>query len=91
MPLNSNKKAFRPRLKGLDHAVRSAAERTYGINDATFTWVDTVRYMGIFHSVPPASDALGCLDCHAPSGRLDWKGLGYESDPLEALLGSRSE
>ncbi|MBW2734652.1 MAG: hypothetical protein JRH20_19865, partial [Deltaproteobacteria bacterium] len=27
-------------------------------------------------------DALGCGDCHGPSGRLDWKGLGYERDPL---------
>jgi len=70
----------------IDHAVQNAAERTYGVTGGEYDWVDTVRYMGIFHAVPPASDALGCLDCHAPSGRLDWKGLGYEGDPLEALL-----
>jgi hypothetical protein len=24
--------------------------------------------------------------CHSSSGRLDWKALGYDEDPLEAVL-----
>jgi len=43
--------------------------------------------MGIFHEIPPASSALQCLDCHRPGGRMDWKALGYDSDPLEKLFG----
>ncbi|RMF23345.1 MAG: hypothetical protein D6760_05545, partial [Deltaproteobacteria bacterium] len=57
--------------------VREAAEKFYGVRDARFHWVETVRFMGLFHEVAPAEQALGCLDCHSPNGRLDWKALGY--------------
>jgi hypothetical protein len=70
----------------VDRAVREAAEVLYGLHDISYTWVDTVRYMGIFHEVQPASNALGCLDCHGPDSRLDWGGLGYEADPLAGCL-----
>lgn len=74
----------------LDESVRLAARTIYGVNEARFTWVDTKRYMGIFHGVQPAANSLRCLDCHSPSGRIDWKGLGYAGDPLDNLPGSRS-
>ncbi len=74
----------------IDPAVRSAARETYGINDATYTWSDTSRYMGIFHGVRPKSEALSCLDCHSSGGRLDWKALGYSGDPLERAFRTRS-
>jgi hypothetical protein len=71
----------------IDAATKKAAKETYGVHDAKYTWTDTVRYMGVFHSVPPASQALECLDCHGPKGRLDWGALGYaEGDPLLARL-----
>ena len=70
----------------IDKAVKHAAEKTYGVKDARYTWTDTVRYMGIYHAIPPSSEALGCLDCHSSGGRLDWKGLGYQEDPLEVLF-----
>ena len=41
-----------------------------------------LRYMGLFHEIPPAEDALQCLDCHSPDGRMDWQALGYDGDPL---------
>jgi hypothetical protein len=66
----------------LDEAVRSAAKTHYGIENARYTWTDTTRYMGIFHGVRPAAQALECLDCHGAKGRLDWKALGYKADPL---------
>jgi Cytochrome c bacterial len=72
----------------IDKAVKNAATDMYGVADATYHWVDTVRYMGIFHEVEPASKALACLDCHAPGGRLDWKALGYDGDPLLKLMKS---
>ena len=72
----------------MDEAVKKAAKDMYGVNDAHYHWVDTTRYMGIFHEVVPAKRALRCLDCHGPKGRLDWKALGYDGDPLSALLKS---
>jgi hypothetical protein len=72
----------------IDKAVKNAAADMYGVKDAHYTWTDTVRYMGIFHEVEPAKKALACLDCHAPGGRMDWKALGYEGDPMLMLLKS---
>lgn len=54
-----------------------------------YDFIETARYMGIFHEVAPSSDALACADCHDPaSTRIDFAGLGYtprvtrESQPL---------
>jgi len=70
----------------IDKAVRNAAKEFYGIEDAEYDWIDTERYMGIFHEVPPADQALGCLECHRPGGRMDWKALGYDGDPMATLF-----
>jgi len=70
----------------IDRAVKDAAEALYDIADARFDWVDTIRYMGIYHEVRPAEYALRCLDCHGPDGRLDWSTLGYDGDPLAEVL-----
>ncbi len=70
----------------MDEAVKNAAKDMYGIDDAHYHWVNTTRYMGLFHEVQPATNALRCLDCHGPNGRLDWKALGYDGDPLNACL-----
>ena len=66
----------------LEKAVREGAEAAYGIHDPQYRWVETVRYMGLFHEVVPAARALQCLDCHSEGGRLDWQALGYKKDPL---------
>ena len=29
------------------------------------------------------SDPATCLDCHEKGGRMDWKALGYEKDPMD--------
>ncbi|MBL7114371.1 MAG: hypothetical protein ISS35_01280 [Kiritimatiellae bacterium] len=70
----------------INKAIHEAAHDMYGIEKADYTWVDTVRYMGIYHEVTPKEHALKCLDCHAPDTRLNWKALGYDSDPLEKIL-----
>ncbi len=67
----------------LDRAVVKAADELYHVPAAKFAWVDTVRYMGIFHGVPPASKAVACLGCHGPDSRMDWTALGYARDPIE--------
>ncbi len=39
-------------------------------------FVATERFMGLFHEVAPASQALQCATCH-DQNRLDWAELGY--------------
>jgi hypothetical protein len=53
----------------------------YGIENAEFEWVDTVRYMGINHAIPPSSESVTCEACHTPGGVMAWDALGYEKDP----------
>ena len=67
-------------------AVREAAHVLYGIEGFNYEWVSVKRYMGIFHEVQPADNALRCLDCHGADGRLDWADLGYDADPMAAVL-----
>ena len=74
----------------LEESIHLAAKAVYGVENAKYSWVETKRYMGIFHGVQPAKKALACLDCHGPAGRMDWKGLGYAGDPLDRLPGTRS-
>jgi len=40
------------------------------------------------HMVAPKEKALSCSDCHGEKSRLDWKALGYPSDPMKT--GGRS-
>lgn len=35
------------------------------------------------HMVAPKDQALRCVDCHGPTGRLDFRALGYSGDPAE--------
>ena len=65
----------------LDHAVKEAAESDYGVKNASYQFQPTIRYMGIFHGVRPVKYALSCKDCHGENSRMDWKQLGYGSDP----------
>ena len=37
----------------------------------------------ITHMVSPVEQALQCNDCHGEEGRLDWRALGYNGDPIE--------
>ncbi|MBC8424802.1 hypothetical protein H8E07_11825 [bacterium] len=63
-------------------AVLEGGHHQYGLEDFAYEWVDTRRWMGIFHGVVPKEQALQCLDCHAENGRLDWSTLGYKEDPV---------
>ncbi len=41
-------------------------------------WVKTSTYQALNHSVPPATDALQCADCHGSTTRMNLKAdLGY--------------
>jgi octaheme c-type cytochrome (tetrathionate reductase family) len=47
----------------------------YGFAETEMVWPLT-------HMVVPRDKALGCTDCHGEKGRMDWKGLGFGSDPI---------
>ena len=40
-------------------------------------YVDTARYMGLFHGVSPKDEALTCKDCHEDH-KIDFETLGYD-------------
>ncbi len=46
-------------------------------------WIETEMYWPIHHQVAPKSGALKCGNCHFKKGRMDWKALGYEGDPIK--------
>ena len=46
-----------------------------------YDFIGAERYMGIFHEVSPANDALGCNDCHNGGTRVDFTALGYRPRP----------
>jgi octaheme c-type cytochrome (tetrathionate reductase family) len=54
-----------------------------------YDFAETWMYWPIAHMVQPAEDALQCEACHRPDGRMDWKALGYNGDPIE--WGSRAQ
>lgn len=66
----------------IEPAIKSAAKEIYGIDNANYSWIDTTRYMGIFHGVQPKAHALKCMDCHGANSRMDWKALGYKGNPM---------
>jgi len=43
-----------------------------------YTYVTTWRWMGIYHEMPTASEALTCTACHDEGGRVDFSALGYD-------------
>jgi hypothetical protein len=44
----------------------------------SYEFAETERYMGVYHEVAPASQALTCASCHgATANRLDFDALGY--------------
>lgn len=56
-----------------------------------YGFAPTEMYWRLNHMVTPADKALGCLDCHGDNGRLDWKKLGYESDPMRQKLAANQK
>ena len=88
LPIDADTKLMIPVAVGLVFkagnnaaAVKAGAKSWFGKDVATVGWIETERYMGLFHEVVPKQDALQCNACHAGGDRLDWKALGYKGDP----------
>ncbi len=71
-----------------DQAMRLGAARAGLEYSGTYGFVDTEMYWPLSHMVTPADRALGCTDCHGDGGRMDWRALGYDGDPMQ-LGGTR--
>lgn len=65
----------------VEAGVRGGAKAWLGREVGEIGWIETERYMGIFHEVQPREKALACKDCHEGGQRMDWKALGYSGDP----------
>jgi hypothetical protein len=59
-------------------AIRQGAAAVGWSLSAGYGYVETERYLGIFHEVAPASQALVCDDCHNGGSRLNFTALGYD-------------
>ncbi len=54
-----------------------------------YGFAPTRMYWPLSHMVAPAKKALQCEQCHGENGRMNWKELGYDGDPID--LGNRFE
>jgi octaheme c-type cytochrome (tetrathionate reductase family) len=66
-----------------DNAFRLAEPITGLDYSGSYGFTETEMYWPTTHMVQPKENALGCTDCHAENGRLDWQALGYPGDPME--------
>ncbi len=63
--------------KNMTQAIFNATDVMYD----NVSYINSTRYMGIFHGVSPSEDALTCIDCHDRSRhKLDYEALGYDVD-----------
>lgn len=61
----------------VDRAIIQGATETGFALPLGYEFINTDRYMGIFHEVAPADQALRCNACHFGGSRVDFAGLGY--------------
>ncbi|MGD2052738.1 MAG: tetrathionate reductase family octaheme c-type cytochrome [Gammaproteobacteria bacterium] len=47
-----------------------------------FDFAPTEMYFPLSHMVASLDQTLQCRDCHGELGRINWKALGYQGDPL---------
>lgn len=68
-----------------DLALQDGATYTGQEYSGEYEFVATEMYLTVNHEVAPSEQALGmggqCLDCHTED-KINWAGLGYDSDPL---------
>jgi octaheme c-type cytochrome (tetrathionate reductase family) len=74
-----------------DKAAKAGMEITGLPYSGEYGFAETKMYWRINHMVSPKAEALGCIDCHGDQGRMDWKKLGYEGDPLRNTKFARTK
>jgi hypothetical protein len=68
----------------IDLAIRVGAQETGFDLGQGYTFVETRRFMGIFHEMPPARRAVRCEQCHDATNRVDFPALGYAPKPTRS-------
>lgn len=66
-----------------DQSLRLGAEASGIPYSGDYGFAKTTMYWPLSHMVSPKEKALACTDCHGPDGRMDWKALGYDGDPIQ--------
>ncbi|HEY6556781.1 MAG TPA: tetrathionate reductase family octaheme c-type cytochrome [Polyangiaceae bacterium] len=66
-----------------DKAIRLGSEASGLPYSGSHGFVTTAMYWPLAHMVQPGEKALQCTDCHGEQGRMDWRALGYDSDPAD--------
>ena len=62
----------------MDLSILTGAEQAGFDLTEGYTYINTTRWMGIYHEMPSADQALDCADCHDSDERLDFSALGYD-------------
>jgi len=65
-----------------DKSARIGMEFTGLPYSGEYGFAPTEMYWRTDHMVAPKEKALSCLDCHGDKGRMNWKELGYQGDPM---------
>lgn len=81
-PLTSGKGGYWTKFDW-DYAIRKGAELNGLPYSGKYSFTHTRMYWPINHMVTTSKNALQCQDCHSKNGRLNWKELGYEHDPVQ--------
>ncbi|MBU2515153.1 tetrathionate reductase family octaheme c-type cytochrome [bacterium] len=66
-----------------DKALKLGSEAVGIPYSGVYGFAPTEMFWKISHMVAPKQEALQCVNCHGEGGRMDWKMLGYEGDPIK--------
>jgi octaheme c-type cytochrome (tetrathionate reductase family) len=69
-----------------DDALSIGAEATGLPFSGKYDFAPTEMYIPQNHMVVGREKALQCPDCHGDSGRMNWRALGYEGDPVARTM-----
>lgn len=86
-PVTSGEGGFWKEFKW-DQAFRRGEEVSGRPYSGNYGFAATEMYWPSTHMVAVKEKALQCQACHSENGRMDWKELGFEGDPI--LLGGQN-
>ncbi|MBK6979857.1 MAG: tetrathionate reductase family octaheme c-type cytochrome [Cytophagaceae bacterium] len=65
------------------YAIAKGAELNNLPYSGKYGFTKTKMYWPINHMVSTKKNALTCVQCHSPEGRINWQQLGYKHDPAQ--------
>lgn len=68
----------------LEKAIKAGAD-ALGLEYTSWQPATKQVPLQLSHGILPAEQALTCVDCHVPQGRLDFAALGYSDDRIATL------